>query len=114
MRISALLCGPAVTSRRAVAGFCSPPDSTVASARGVLRDEQAARAAASISGDGTPGSVGSLPRPIREPGRWAKMGVRIDFTVSLDTLSGRLGKQIVPRLSVAAARVVAWEMQHDL
>src|SRR5205814_10591016 len=96
-----------------VAGLCAAPDRTVASARGVFR-VHAARAAASTSGDGPPGSVGSLPRPIRGPGRWAKTGIRIGFTVSLDTLSGRLGKQIVPRLSVATAGVVAWEMQEDL
>src|SRR5438067_2470110 len=107
MRNSAPLCGPAVTRSRAVAGLRSPPDRTVASARGAFRDEHAARAAASTSGDGPPGSVGSLPRPISGPGRWAKTGIRIGFTVSLDTLSGRLGKQIDPRLSVATTGVVA-------
>src|SRR5207253_6489604 len=113
MRNSAPLCGPAVTRRRAVAGFCSPQESTVASAGGALRDEHAARAAASTSGDGPPGSVGSLPRT-RGPGRCAKMGARIGFTVSLDTLAGRLGKQVLLRLSTATARILAREMQEDL
>src|SRR5207253_5755939 len=114
MRNSSPLCGPAVTRRRAVAGFRSPQESTVASAGGALRDEHAARAAASTSGDGPPGSVGSLPRPTRGPGRCAKMGARIGFTVSLDTLAGRLGKQVLLRLSTATARILAREMQEDL
>jgi len=42
------------------------------------------------------------------------MGARIDFTVSLDTLAGRLGKQVLLRLSTATARILAREMQENL